>query len=116
MHVQKSSAYSAGLSAPYRNGTAGAGRRPDRKGPESLQPHNPIDSLSPASRTALESGGAGLRPIETRSLDERRLIESNPKLDRRARTAIATYESLQYQTEADERESVSRLLGIDLYV
>lgn len=117
MHIQKSSAHSTVVGAVLRNGTPGVDREPNRKIPLASNHvvRDQIDSPPPVAEIDLRLVQAELDRIKIHSIDQRTLFELNPKLDRRTQAAIDSYESLKGQSDAEERELVSKLLGIDLY-
>lgn len=118
MYIPKSTAYSTPVSGPLRN------RAPETDSRQhATNPPTPIHAINPANDDRRQSAQLERKPspknyekIASKTVGPgRRLFELNPKLDRKTQTAIQSYESLQYLNEAEQRESVSRLLGIDLY-
>ena len=116
MHIQKSSVYSGAPNPLLRTVKVEAERQAHRRasdGEEVQGNRIPNEDRTTIPRT--ESGPANTSGIRIHTIDRQKLFELNPKLDRKTRNAIDTYESLQHQNDVEQRESVSKLLGIDLY-
>ncbi|MGH8551025.1 MAG: hypothetical protein ACRERU_20965 [Methylococcales bacterium] len=118
MHIQKSSAFSTVASVLHRNGTPGVDRESNRKLPDTSDHarNDNNDGPPPVAEIDLRLVQAEHDRVKIHSIDGRTLFELNPKLDRRTQTAIDSYETAQAQSDAQQRELVSKLLGIDLYV
>jgi hypothetical protein len=116
MHIQKSSAYPTAVGALPRNRAPGADRQSLRSEPivSIRNAHDSGDQSTPVLHYELSF--APLDHSNKIRVERGNLFELHPKLDYRSQTAIEAYEALQYQSVAEERESISRLLGVDLYV
>ncbi|MGR9108981.1 MAG: hypothetical protein ACU843_18865 [Gammaproteobacteria bacterium] len=74
------------------------------------------DRPEPVPENLHQSARARYEEIQQHTAERERLFAVSTKLNRKTRIAIEVYESLQRWSEAEQRDSVSRLLGIDLYV
>jgi hypothetical protein len=119
MHIQNPSAYSTAVVIPPGRYKAGADRQ-DESGPAAPVSLGRESDYRPAPNSRNLEAVQRPAAVDYERIDahaeQRKLSELNPKLDRRTQAAIRAYEALQYQGETEQRESVSRLLGIDLYV
>lgn len=117
MLIQKTSAYPTGVNALKRRGDRSGVDYPSPGGPAvNLASDNQVAGEIPSNQAGKKVLGVAPESFDTRQLERRGLSALNPKLDRRTQIAIQHYQSLQTQVDTDERESISRLLGIDLYV
>lgn len=118
MHIHKLSANSSVVAAQLRNGSSINDRQPQRQNPPIRINRTPSPRVHQATDSSVgqKLAGAVDDRIKFHQTDKHRLLAVHPKLDRNTQSALNAYESLLYQSEKEERESISRLLGVDLYV
>lgn len=120
MHI-KSSFYPTGIGAHPVKGGSTVDRQAQQK--STLKPvqresnfkqnHETVVAQPPMDRKVVKIDSEQFKAYP---VQDRRPLAADPKFDRKTQSALHAYESLQYQNEKDERESISRLLGVDLFV